>query len=451
MPPRNLIPQYQQPAALNSTSGDYSALAQLLADQQGGYHPVYSAGQGIADVIGKVGGAYFEKQAAEKAKKADTANYAALAESILRSGAPLARDQSSGMAYDTAAFPALNNALPESLQQHSQATPLTQDEKLRQGAMYLQQHASPKFAVDALPGYFEMAKQMQPPPVSWQDTEEGHTKTAIDPRTGLPKSGVAPLVGGVKQTDYERELAAQGVVRGSPDWNKKLAAHQTKQDYIPPEPLTAINDSNSPTGSRMVPRGQAEGQPGPGSPRPNNVQQENELRTQFNSLTAPYLQTKDAVGRVDALADNPSAKGDVGLLFAMMKVYDPNIRVNEGTAATVEDAQSVPQSILQKYNKALTGEGLSPEDRSDLKSQAHNILGVQNKNFDQIKKQYSDIATRNGLKPENVVHYLIENEAIKVPMSPDGTPDYSKLSDQQILALDAQRKKRLPAGGGVTK
>lgn len=62
--------------------GDYSALAQQFLKTKN--HPVYSAGQGIADALGDVGEAYFDKKALDKARAQQKQDYsdAAMAQQI---------------------------------------------------------------------------------------------------------------------------------------------------------------------------------------------------------------------------------------------------------------------------------------------------------------------------------------------------------------------------------
>jgi hypothetical protein len=132
-------------------------------------------------------------------------------------------------------------------------------------------------------------------------------------------------------------------------------------------------------------------------------QQENQLRAQFDGLTASYRLVKDASQRVEAAAAQPSSAGDLSLIFNYMKVLDPGSTVREGEFATAEQATGVPNRILNMYNKILSGEKLSVPQRKDFVNQTKNLYKAQKLSFDQIQSKYSKIAQDNGLNVENVI------------------------------------------------
>jgi len=142
---------------------------------------------------------------------------------------------------------------------------------------------------------------------------------------------------------------------------------------------------------------------GDGRPSKKDFTQEQQLRTQFGGLTKDYRNVKDAFNRVKSAANNPSAAGDLSLVFNYMKMLDPGSTVREGEFANAQNATGVPQRVLNTYSKLVKGERLAPEQRKDFLYQTNNLFTAQEVAFNQVKKQYSTIATKYGLDPEMVV------------------------------------------------
>ncbi|BCV06223.1 MAG: hypothetical protein CM15mV128_240 [Caudoviricetes sp.] len=62
-----------------------------------------------------------------------------------------------------------------------------------------------------------------------------------------------------------------------------------------------------------------------------------------------------------------------------MKVLDPTSVVREGEQATAANAAGVPSRVRNAFNKALTGEKLSLEQRKDFVSTAIKLFQTNQK------------------------------------------------------------------------
>ncbi len=77
-----------------------------------------------------------------------------------------------------------------------------------------------------------------------------------------------------------------------------------------------------------------------------------------------------AVYKLDRLLDPsvpPSAARDQGAVFSWMKILDPGSTVREGEYATAKNARGVPEKFVAFYNQALTGQILTPDQRTAFK------------------------------------------------------------------------------------
>ena len=127
------------------------------------------------------------------------------------------------------------------------------------------------------------------------------------------------------------------------------------------------------------------------------------LRGDFIGITKPYEDQNQAYGRIVASAQDPSAAGDLALIFNYMKVLDPGSTVREGEFANAQNSGSVPQRIMANYNSVLNGERLTAEQRSDFVDRASRLFKQASEQHKKTAEQFRGIAKRNKLNPDDVV------------------------------------------------
>jgi hypothetical protein len=146
-----------------------------------------------------------------------------------------------------------------------------------------------------------------------------------------------------------------------------------------------------------------------------NFRQEDTIRREFQAQSKEYKDIRNSYAKIQASAKDPSAAGDLSMIFAYMKLLDPISVVREGEQATAENARSVPDRIRNLYNKAMTGKKLEPNQRADFVDRAERLY----KSAEEIQKQ-RELDTRSravsyGLDPNRVV-------ADVMPATPPGSP-----------------------------
>lgn len=131
--------------------------------------------------------------------------------------------------------------------------------------------------------------------------------------------------------------------------------------------------------------------------------QEKKLRIEFQNLNKSFRQQEEAFGRIVASAENPSAAGDLALIFNYMKVLDPGSTVREGEFANAENSGGVGSKVMATYNKLRRGERLTPSMRADFLGRAVKLYKEAGVNFDRRSDQYKKLATGYSLTPDRVV------------------------------------------------
>ena len=171
---------------------------------------------------------------------------------------------------------------------------------------------------------------------------------------------------------------------------------------------------------------------------PKIFEKESKLRTEFNALESVknFAIRNSALGAIEASAQDPTAAGDISLIFAYMKMLDPNSVVREGEFATAQSAGSVPQTLWSKYNQALTGERLAPEVRQDFVDRANKLYTRASEDFDEVYTRYEDIAKANSLDPSRaLVDYRFKAPSAAIPQSAinaEITPDiWNEMTDEE--------------------
>jgi len=152
------------------------------------------------------------------------------------------------------------------------------------------------------------------------------------------------------------------------------------------------------------PRGGAAKAPGAADPT-KAVKDATKLRVEYRK--APAIVKYDAAradfAKMEQAAKNPSAGGDLALVFSFMKVLDPGSTVREGEFANAQNAAGIPDRIRNEANRVASGERLSPQQRADFLRQAKSFADAYKADADKERAFYRGLAERSGFSPIDVV------------------------------------------------
>lgn len=126
------------------------------------------------------------------------------------------------------------------------------------------------------------------------------------------------------------------------------------------------------------------------------------LRTEYfkRSQENNWIDALNSYKKVEAASSTP--QGDISLIFAFMKMLDPNSVVREGEFATAEKTAGIPAQIVQQYNKALSGQRLTEDQRKAYKDEAGKVFSVYQERQAPIDAYYQTLAQKYGLDPSLV-------------------------------------------------
>ena len=172
--------------------------------------------------------------------------------------------------------------------------------------------------------------------------------------------------------------------------------------------------------------------------------QTNELRNTFQNLpeVKSWNVTQPILLSAREAAKDTSGASDLNLIYALGKALDPNSVVREGELQLAAGTGSLGEKLKGYYKSASTGGKLTPDVKADLLRQIESRTYAQKKQYESAKKQYTAIANKYGLDPNELfIEPIVEPIDISqtratetVSLSPEGQSVYNKYN------LNAKRR-----------
>jgi hypothetical protein len=174
-----------------------------------------------------------------------------------------------------------------------------------------------------------------------------------------------------------------------------------------------------------------------------------------NKQVQDYKNVVISYNTISSAAQNPSAAGDLSLIFQYMKVLDPGSTVREGEFANAQNAAGVPDRIRNLFNNWSKGQRLDENQRQDFITQAKKIVDARRKSIDPLIRQTRQkfdrqIKSQNrNLTPDqaDLLFEEVINPDIKLPQN--GQPQ-GQTPQAQSSSPPPFQPTQLPSGGRFT-
>jgi hypothetical protein len=141
-------------------------------------------------------------------------------------------------------------------------------------------------------------------------------------------------------------------------------------------------------------------------------------RSEIAKTNQDFTDIANSWDRIAASADDPSAAGDLALIFNYMKMLDPGSTVREGEFANAQNSAGIPTRIRSAYNRARSGERLVEEQREDFFGQAQNIFDASKARADTLQESILGIAEREGIPRDAILVDRGESPTINTEQLP---------------------------------
>lgn len=145
-----------------------------------------------------------------------------------------------------------------------------------------------------------------------------------------------------------------------------------------------------------------------------------------------------SVGRIRQSAADPSAAGDMAMIYNYMKLLDPNSVVREAEYATAENARGVPSTIRNLWNRVLNGERLADDQRADFLNRAERLFAQARADQERRNERFLTRATSLGVPVELFRPLLLPIDPAQVNRPP-GQPQPSPPPKAPVPAGPASR------------
>jgi hypothetical protein len=243
---------------------------------------------------------------------------------------------------------------------------------------------------------------------------------------------VTPKAGGGYEAAFTAPTAPPAPAKRTVEWqdvgNQKIPVYSDTGQRVPnlePLPKGATPGSVTATDQR-------------------NFTRADKLRDEYNSASKDFVAIGDTYTRMREAARDPSAAGDLSLIFQYMKMLDPGSVVREQEFANAQNAAGVPDRIRNAYNNARNGQRLNPNQRQDFLNNAQKLYtGQRSRHEKTVKGRYSELAKRYSLNPDDVVgdFDVIDRQAAG---GEAGAPTATGPNGQKLILQNGQW---VPAGG----
>lgn len=151
------------------------------------------------------------------------------------------------------------------------------------------------------------------------------------------------------------------------------------------------------------------------------------LRKEYQShpITKRTFEVQSAWEKAKAVLDSPSPAGDMAAIFMFMRTLDPQSTVREGEYKSAAEATSALGRVETYAKNVQQGRKLNDEQIKDFRAVMEKFYRAQMKEQGRLDKQYSDLATRSGVSPQDL---LISTEE-----QPQGQPATKVKSIGELL------------------
>jgi len=149
----------------------------------------------------------------------------------------------------------------------------------------------------------------------------------------------------------------------------------------------------------------------------------NNIFKSYEPVATNFQGIVDSFARVQASVEDPSAAGDLALIFNFMKILDPDSVVRESEFATAQNAGGVDDRTRGLYNRIIDGKRLSTRQRKDFETRAGKLFHSKERQFSAARKNFQDIARKNGIQDTDKIIRdikLVGKNAIDSLKTPSG-------------------------------
>lgn len=218
--------------------------------------------------------------------------------------------------------------------------------------------------------------------------------------------------------DAARAARAGAVAGATAAGNFYGAPQRVGDSFVSIPPPGSTTQSGQPATPRVVYDAPQSGE--------KTASMEDGLRKEFDGRYEVKGFKDVSVAYSSAITAGDNKAGDLNIVYALAKTFDPGSVVREGESLMVVNAANLPQQVQGMINYVAGGGRLGPSQRAQL----FNELNIRAKQwqglYDTAYSQAADIAQRRSLNVKNVLPERIVLPEYKAPPPPPEAPPPKK-------------------------
>ena len=130
---------------------------------------------------------------------------------------------------------------------------------------------------------------------------------------------------------------------------------------------------------------------------------EKDLRGEYEKKTGDFKKVTDAYVRLEKAGKDPSAAGDLALIFNYMKTLDPGSVVRESEFANAAATGAFGERIKAAVGRVVSGERLSPAMRQDFIHRGRMLYQGALEQNEMVRGQFGTLSEQYQVDPTRVV------------------------------------------------
>ena len=134
-------------------------------------------------------------------------------------------------------------------------------------------------------------------------------------------------------------------------------------------------------------------------------------RGRFLRFSTDNITSLGSFDKIARAATDASGAGDIAIMFNFMKLLDPGSRVTSGETALAEQVSGSASQFLNLFNRVMLGQRLTAPARQDILFQSGQIAGDLVEKQHGVEEQFTGIATRAGINPDDIVFFRKQVQA----------------------------------------
>ena len=157
---------------------------------------------------------------------------------------------------------------------------------------------------------------------------------------------------------------------------------------------------------------------------------EQKLTADYNGATENDRSLINTAADISNILKHGGALKDQAAIYTFAKALDPKGAVREADYAAIINTAGGLERVQGLFNRALTGEQLSPKQRAEMESVSRSMAGVAQKRIAANQKRFGANAKMYNLDPANIFQPQQQQDASAGGLSPEERAELATLRKQ---------------------